>query len=73
MPRELSSFVAAAAPDARKADPDQKRGPISYKVKKGDTLHSIASSFGVRITDLQTWNKIHGSRIHVGQELVIYT
>ncbi|MBI1804483.1 MAG: LysM peptidoglycan-binding domain-containing protein [Ignavibacteria bacterium] len=44
---------------------------ISYKVKKGDTLHSIASTFGVSIRQLQSWNNIRGTRIHIGQELVI--
>ena len=44
---------------------------ITYTVKKGDTLHSIASTFGISITQLKTWNKIRGSRIVIGQELVI--
>ncbi len=57
--------------ETAKADP--KKSAISYKVKKGDTLHSIASSFGVSIAKLQSWNKIRGSKIHIGQELVIYS
>ena len=65
--------VAESTPASKKADPDAKKSAISYKVKKGDTLHSIASSFGVSITDIQSWNKIRGSNIHVGQKLVIYS
>lgn len=44
---------------------------VSYTVKKGDTLHSIASVFGVSVQLIRTWNNLHGSRIHVGQELLI--
>ena len=51
----------------------QAKKVISYKVKKGDTLFSIASSFGVRVKDLKTWNKIRGSRIYPGQEIKINT
>lgn len=64
--------VAQSAPAPQKAAADPKKSAISYRVKKGDTLHSIASSFGVSIAKIQTWNKIRGSKIHVGQELVIY-
>ncbi|MBI4811116.1 MAG: LysM peptidoglycan-binding domain-containing protein [Ignavibacteriales bacterium] len=44
---------------------------ITYTVKKGDTLEKIASSFRVTIEQLRSWNKIRGSKIVVGQELVI--
>lgn len=44
---------------------------VSYKVKRGDTLHSIASSFGVTISDLRSWNNLRNSRLRVGQALVI--
>jgi membrane-bound lytic murein transglycosylase D len=44
---------------------------LSYVVRRGDTLHGIALSFGVSIEAIRTWNKIHGTKIHIGQELVI--
>lgn len=44
---------------------------ISYRVKKGDTLLRIASNFGVSIRQLKNWNNIRGSRLHVGQEILI--
>jgi membrane-bound lytic murein transglycosylase D len=67
------TLASAPSPTAQKADSDAKKGVISYKVKKGDTLHSIASSFGVSIAKLQTWNKLRTKKIHVGQELLIYS
>lgn len=44
---------------------------LSYIVKRGDTLHGIALSFGVSINDLRAWNNIRGTKIQIGQELVI--
>lgn len=44
---------------------------ISYTVKKGDTLHSIASSFGVSIKRLRQWNNLRSNLIVVGQEIII--
>jgi membrane-bound lytic murein transglycosylase D len=46
---------------------------VSYTVRPGDTLHGIASSFGVSVSDLKKWNRLRGSRILVGQELLIYS
>ncbi len=46
---------------------------VSYRVRKGDTLAGIASTFGVTVRDLKKWNGIRGSRILVGQELLIHT
>jgi membrane-bound lytic murein transglycosylase D len=44
---------------------------ISYTVKKGDTLHSIASIFGVSVQRIRSLNNLRNSRIQVGQELLI--
>jgi len=52
-------------------DTTKAKKSISYKVKRGDTLGSIASTFGVSISKLRTWNRLRGSRIQIGQELVI--
>jgi len=44
---------------------------VSYKVKRGDTLYYIASTFGVSVAKLRTWNNIRGTRIRIGQAIVI--
>jgi len=41
----------------------------TYKVKKGDTLASIAEEFGVTIKDLKKWNKIKDDTVMIGQVL----
>ncbi len=43
---------------------------ITHKVKKGETLGRIAQKYGVKISDLQRWNKIK-STLRIGQILVI--
>jgi len=43
-----------------------------YKVRKGDTLSTIANRNRVTVTKLKRWNKIHSSIIYPGQRLKIY-
>ena len=50
-----------------------EKNAVSYTVKRGDTLIGIASSFGVTVRDLKKWNSLRGTKIVVGQELIIYT
>lgn len=45
---------------------------IVYVVKKGDTLWDIARAHSVTESQLRAWNKLAGSHLRVGQELVIY-
>lgn len=52
-------------------EPSGQKKLVSYKVRKGDTLQSIAQSFGVSISDIRTWNNIRGSKIQIGQEIRI--
>jgi membrane-bound lytic murein transglycosylase D len=44
---------------------------ITHKVKRGETLGRIAQKYGVKISDLQRWNKIK-STIRIGQRIVIH-
>ncbi|MCR5714150.1 MAG: LysM peptidoglycan-binding domain-containing protein [Bacteroidales bacterium] len=42
-----------------------------YTVRRGDTLSAIARRFGITVDRLRQWNGISGSRINVGQRLVV--
>ncbi len=42
-----------------------------YKVKKGDTLHSIAEKFGVDVQELKSFNNLKSEKIIEGQEIKI--
>lgn len=46
---------------------------ITYKVRSGDVLGSIAMRHGVRVADLRKWNNIRGNTIRVGQRLNIWS
>ncbi len=50
----------------------QNSNKLHYIVKKGDTLGHIAEKYNIRASDIRRWNSIQGSRIVVGQELIIY-
>lgn len=46
----------------------------SYKVRRGDTLSSVARRHGVSVKDLARWNGISSkSRVHAGQRLTLQT
>lgn len=45
---------------------------ISYTVKAGESLSTIAQMFNVSLTELKCWNNLVSSRIKVGQKLAIY-
>jgi len=44
---------------------------VQYKVKRGDTLTAIAKKHNVDIQSIRDANRIQGSSIHLGQNLVI--
>jgi LysM repeat protein len=47
-------------------------GRVTYKVKSGDTLSSIAAQFGIAWQDLAAANGLNsGSTLRVGQELIV--
>ena len=43
-----------------------------YKVRKGDTLYSIADDFEVPVEKLRKWNHLRGTTVAIGRSLVIY-
>jgi membrane-bound lytic murein transglycosylase D len=48
------------------------RRATHYKVRKGDTLYSIADDFGVSVDKLRNWNHLRGTAVPTGRTLVIY-
>jgi membrane-bound lytic murein transglycosylase D len=45
--------------------------PVTYRVKRGDTLSSIARLFDTTVDKIRSLNRIRGSRISVGDRLTI--
>jgi len=61
-----------AAPSASRPSSAGGSGPVSYKVRSGDTLSRIAKVFGVSVSDLVNWNGISkNSVLRPGQKLTV--
>ena len=46
---------------------------IVHKVKKGETLASIAKKYNVSVTSLKQWNNLKKDTLKAGQKLTIFT
>ena len=66
--RELGGATTAAEPSGG-TDPAR----VVYRVKRGDTLFSIARVFETTVDALRRWNGLKGSRITPGDRLTVYS
>jgi membrane-bound lytic murein transglycosylase D len=48
------------------------RRPTHYKVRKGDTVLSVADDFGVPVERIRKWNHLRGNALRPGRSLLIY-
>lgn len=46
--------------------------PTYYKVRKGDSVASVADDFGVTVSALRKWNRLRGNALRRGRTLKIY-
>jgi membrane-bound lytic murein transglycosylase D len=68
-----SSPPAKTAKASVKSSPAKTSSKITYRVKKGNSLSSIAGIFSVSFRDIMKWNGLSRGRIYPGQKLTIYT
>jgi membrane-bound lytic murein transglycosylase D len=77
IPRAPSTVVAAntrpstAEPTSARSTTGGTASRASYRVRRGDTLYSIARQHGVSIDDLKSWNSLRSSRLSVGDTLTV--
>jgi membrane-bound lytic murein transglycosylase D len=66
--------VAGRATPASATSEGAEPRKVTYRVKRGDTLFSIARLYNTTIESLKSWNArtIRGSRINIGDRLTIY-
>jgi peptidoglycan lytic transglycosylase D len=60
---------------ARRAEPQSlsfSKKPTYYRVRKGDTILSIADDFSVPVQKLRRWNGLKGNTVRAGRRLKIY-
>jgi membrane-bound lytic murein transglycosylase D len=51
---------------------EQTKETIAYRVRRGDTLYSIAKRFGVSYKSLMAWNHMRTSRIYPGDTIKVH-
>lgn len=61
--------VATAERETRESDVTR----TVYRVRKGDTLFSIARRHGVSVENLRAWNRLKGSALSIGDRLQIHS
>lgn len=47
-------------------------GPVSYRIRSGDTLSRIARRFGVSVDDIRQWNNMNSDHIVAGDRLTLH-
>lgn len=52
-------------------DADVQENATTHKVRRGESLFSIAEDYGVTIDNLKEWNDLSGSSIDAGQTLIV--
>ncbi|MFO7694151.1 MAG: transglycosylase SLT domain-containing protein [Vicinamibacterales bacterium] len=78
-PDRPEPVVVAAVPGepeprpAPAAKPAGEVNRITYRVKRGDTLSSIARHFHTSVASLRTWNGLKSDRLMPGDRLTVYT
>ena len=67
-----SRAIGGTAPVATVARAAENR-PVTYRVKRGDTLFSIARLFDTTVAKLRSLNRLSSNRISVGDRLTVGT
>ena len=71
-PTEVASrAIAGTAPVAPVVKASASSAPLTYRVKKGDTLSSIARLFDTSVDRIRALNRLRGSHIAPGDRLTI--
>lgn len=52
---------------------DSKRQKIAYRVKRGDSINTIAARFDVSVEDIQHWNANLSKQLKPGQQLTLWS
>jgi len=69
-PQEPPAVVAVSTSATKQ--PASQPVPITYRVKRGDTLSSIARLYRTTVAALKTWNHLRSNSIQIGQRLTIF-
>ena len=67
---DLTGTDSLVIPLAPSSEPGALRGAL-YRVRRGDTLVTIADRFGVTLEQLRRWNHLRGNAIAAGHRLYV--
>jgi membrane-bound lytic murein transglycosylase D len=67
----IGMSLVIPVPGSVAASESPKLKLVTYRVKSGDTLSTIATRTGVRLDQIRSWNKLSGDTIYVGQNLIL--
>jgi membrane-bound lytic murein transglycosylase D len=70
--RSGSKLIIPIAPGKAGDSAAYSKKATHYKVRKGDTVGSIADDFEVPVDKLRKWNHLRGNTVAVGRTMVIY-
>ena len=70
-PTAVASRSLAASAETPSPSSTQQVAQVTYRVKKGDTLSSIASLFDTTVSKIKTWNRLVTNTIAPGTRLRI--
>lgn len=65
--------VEDSAPDMDEKETADSEREVTYRVRRGDSLGSIARRYHVTTAQIKEWNGLRSNMIHPGQKLVIRT
>ena len=60
-PKAVASRSLASSAEAPEGARSTQARPITYRVKRGDTLSSIAELFDTTVAKIKSWNRLHGN------------
>ncbi|MCH8556126.1 MAG: LysM peptidoglycan-binding domain-containing protein [Schleiferiaceae bacterium] len=67
----VAELATQPLPEVAAVEPAGNR--VVHRVKRGETLGSIANQHRVSVKQIQNWNNLRGTMIREGQKLVIYS
>ena len=66
-----ADVAVASQPVAPAVKTDSAPEKVIHRVKRGDTLYSIARRYDTTVEELKEWNRLRSSAIQIGQRLTI--
>jgi membrane-bound lytic murein transglycosylase D len=72
LPVEAKIVIPMTGPVPTEGVVAYSKRPTRYKVRKGDTVLSVADDFGVPPEKVRRWNRLKGNQLRRGRLLVIY-